>query len=522
MRIINDPLARHLPDIPEMYIGFIEEYSPTGRGDYIVSENHRLLNEHAVDSAFGKSLGHLFKIKAEIDGTKYAWNFINVLFQDKPHDSWLKAFAALEDSELHRLWVGTSRQSGGSRQHWVPVFHRTITPRLTKHPVQIIPAIRQIGDGGSVSEGFDGLGIIDRLAKLQDPDVHNQGLRERFGEITRFVQVVLDSPNAKISIPYQRDTILVHMNGKVLPIESLGSGIHEVVIIAAAATTLSNTIVCIEEPEIHLNPILQKKLLRYLKDKTTNQYFIATHSAALMDTEGAEIYHVTQTSGESRVERVTSNSKRSNVCEDLGYHPSDILQSNCVIWVEGPSDRIYINYWIKAKHPKLIEGVHYSVMFYGGRLAAHVSNLDIDEEIEDFISLRRLNRRGAILIDSDKDSPGARINTTKSRLRTEFERDAGVAWITAGREVENYVPATQIAQALADVAPRCKPLAKYGRYDNTLRLQTSKGETQANKVKVAKYVVENFVPDFSCLDLDKKITELVRFVAESNKTQILG
>lgn len=28
--------------------------------------------------------------------------------------------------------------------------------------------------------------------------------------------------------------------------------------------------------------------------------------------------------------------------DDLGFKASDLLQSNCVIWVEGPSDRIYI------------------------------------------------------------------------------------------------------------------------------------------------------------------------------------
>jgi hypothetical protein len=48
---------------------------------------------------------------------------------------------------------------------------------------------------------------------------------------------------------------------------------------------------------------------------------------------------------------------------------SDILLSTCIVLVEGPSDRLYLNYWIKGIAPDLEEGTHYSIMFYGGRLS---------------------------------------------------------------------------------------------------------------------------------------------------------
>ena len=86
------------------------------------------------------------------------------------------------------------------------------------------------------------------------------------------------------------DTILVHMDGKALPLSSLGTGIHEVIILASAATLLQRNVVCMEEPELHLNPILQKKLMRYLLQHTDNQYFITTHSAAIMDLPDAEVF----------------------------------------------------------------------------------------------------------------------------------------------------------------------------------------------------------------------------------------
>ncbi len=381
----------------------------------------------------------------------------------------------------------------------------------------MIPAIRKIGVKGSTSETFDGTGIIERVAKLQNPDVHSQNNRQGFNAITDFLRDVIDRPDATIEVPYERDTILVHMDGKVLPVESLGSGIHEVLILACAATVLQQHIVCIEEPELHLNPILQKKLLQYLTQHTLNQYFITTHSAALMDTPGAEIYHIRLKDGMSIVERATTNEHRSAVCEDLGYHPSDLLQANCVIWVEGPSDRIYINWWLRNTDPELVEGIHYSIMFYGGRLASHLSQAPDSDEISDFISLRRINRRGVMLMDSDRDKPHKPINATKRRLKKEFDTGPGHAWITDGREIENYLPPDFVALAIAKIHPNATPIVGSGKYDSVLHIRSGRGkQTVALKVDVARYIAANFKPDFGLLDLKKRVTALQRFIRESN------
>jgi energy-coupling factor transporter ATP-binding protein EcfA2 len=131
--------------------------------------------------------------------------------------------------EWQHLWSHlTGRTSGDINAHWIPQSIATLLERqITSFPqVNLIPAIRQVGPKTDILTDFSGRGLISRLAEIQSPDHDKRHERNLFDRINKFLQTVTGRNSAQIEIPHNREHILVHMDNKVLPLSSLGTGIH--------------------------------------------------------------------------------------------------------------------------------------------------------------------------------------------------------------------------------------------------------------------------------------------------------
>lgn len=384
-------------------------------------------------------------------------------------------------------------------------------------PVVTIASARRVeATEDDLPDWLSGRGIIRALATLQSPP-HDQwaSAQPRWAAINRFVQTVLGDPTASLNVPFDFSTIQVETPQRVLPLASLGSGVEQVIVLASAATVTSRSLVCLEEPETNLHPLLQKKLIRYLTDETDNQYIIATHSSHVLDDDRATAYHLRLTPGGTVARLAKRPHELVEICHDLGYRPSDLLQANCVIWVEGPSDRIYLRRWLELVDPTLAEGIDYSIMFYGGKLLSHLTMSE--DALSEFISLRRLNRASAILIDSDKTSSRQHISATKKRINDEFlaaDPAPGMPWVTKCYTIENYIPYEILKHAVETVHPKSS-LDEATQWQNPLGV-LSEGR-RFDKVAIASAAVGLLADEhLDVFDLRARVTELCDFIRTSN------
>lgn len=381
---------------------------------------------------------------------------------------WHHVKEALEHKGLGRYY----REPGaGQVEESLSQLSMAFADQLLKQipEIRLVPQFRQMRDGGF---DIDGSGAVNQLAAWLRPSPGHHEDMSRFREIQALLRDLLHEDAIEIDVDHTNTTIMVTNAGLRLPLDSYGTGLHELIILAIAVFSKQGVLFCIEEPEIHLHPRLQKEFLRFLADETQNKYVLTTHSPALLGmSEEVSVTHVWSQDGVTRATPVQAPADALKALADLGVSATDILQANSVIWVEGPSDRIYLNQWLSLEAPELREGIEYCIMFYGGRLLSHLSLKRGDclpcgfPRPEDLVPLLRMNQHSIIVMDSDKDEPRARLNKSKGRVRNECRESHVVCWITHGREIENYLPAEAVAQAYEEATGTTPTRLQFGLYD---------------------------------------------------------
>lgn len=411
------------------------------------------------------------------------------------------------------------RISGRNNHIYIPVL-RGLRPvyqngnNYTSKDIYKSRTIDDYFDSKTISNNiiYTGLSIYEDVQRLLLGDEKE---RELIGDFQLFLgQKIFDEK--VILIPKYDDDVL-HIkvgNSRQREIYNLGDGIQSIILILFVCFINRNRSCCIfiEEPELHLHPKWQRKLIAALLSINSHQYFFSTHSASFINIQGSSLYRVYRKNKVSIVKYTELNSDRRIALNDLGYLASDLFQTNFILWVEGPSDQEYVQSWIKQINPELELGIHYSILFFGGSV---YKNLLFDGESVNIDKLSEVNQNFGIILDSDRTNLYHRYSDEKRKLKEKFEELGYYCWITKYREIENYIPDDLYRDSVIEIHKVENISIANGFFEDRCKvIDNNSGTSVKSKIKLPNSIfsqiqknADGSTKSISCRDLREAIEE---------------
>jgi hypothetical protein len=291
--------------------------------------------------------------------------------------------------------------------------------------------------------------------------------RERIRSFERFLgETFFDNEPFSLTPRTKEDCLYVTIGTWERPIFELGDGVQSIIVLLYSLYFHNDqNLVCfIEEPELSLHPGMQRLFIDTLmrKEFENVQIFLTTHSNhfldMILDHRKISIFNFSQVLEKDILRFRVDNTQNEDIrlLDALGVRNSSIFMSNCTVWVEGITDRLYLNKYMEVlqmadlkgeyESGRLKEDLHYSYIEYGGSNIVHYS-FD-DEDNWEKIKASKISQRILLVVDED----GVTDKTSKKSERiSELKRHLEDRLVVLPcREIENSISAKVLEAVLRE------------------------------------------------------------------------
>jgi predicted ATP-dependent endonuclease of OLD family len=315
-----------------------------------------------------------------------------------------------------------------------------------------------------------GLDLYTRINRNRNDSKENRRLFDKFEDFIskNFFQGKGFEVVARYAEPGEQEHLHVSINNKEHEIHFLGDGIQALItLLYPVFLAKPKAWVFIEEPEVHLHPGMQRLFIETLlndptiKDKELT-IFLTTHSNHLFDTavenqDKVSVLAFQKTQEDPpRFSISATTSGQLNILNLLEVTNSSVFMANCAIWIEGPSDRIYLRKYleeyVKHHHPKLRlhEDLEYCFFEYAGSNLAHYVFSDDPEKLSvdetEKINAWFLANRIFLVADADGEKKKKKHSDLLDQQNDRFKY-----YILPVREIENLLSPALIAEQLPNI-----------------------------------------------------------------------
>lgn len=229
-----------------------------------------------------------------------------------------------------------------------------------------------------------------------------------------------------------------------VPVGERGSGVGSMFVLSLVDAYRERHIdtdyfLLFEEPGIWLHPEAKREMLGSLKQiaRSGGQVMLSTHSPIFIDRRGrGNLYLIQREEGKASLRRINEN--YLSAVEELGARNSDILQSDFVIYTEGPTDAAILEV-VAQNYVENWERKNITIQHLGG--TSNIKNCDP-------MDLKRINRNFCFLLDSDRQNAEDSPSNSVQEIQSSCEGIQAFVHILEYREIENYFSPTGINPTL--------------------------------------------------------------------------
>lgn len=167
----------------------------------------------------------------------------------------------------------------------------------------------------------------------------------------RFVDVDLSRAPARF---------IIDTPGGEVDIDALSSGEKEVLFVFTELYKLSlkNSIILFDEPDLHLNEEIQRRIPMQLKALgENNQIWIATHSLGLMNAVGYnELFKIENYSGKNQVAQAFDDYTKMEMFRSVAGHVGIVTLGEKIVFLEGTerTDKFILDSWFLKEKGKIV------------------------------------------------------------------------------------------------------------------------------------------------------------------------
>lgn len=231
---------------------------------------------------------------------------------------------------------------------------------------------------------------------------------------------------------------------KPYPIMESGRGLRNALFILLVAHLEDLSPIIVDEPEGHLHPAVVRKLIDYLATKTSKQFILATHSAAIIRHSRVASVLVSRMTPEGKI-YLESVTDKVSVLREIGHDIQDLLTADFYFLTEGQNDaKVFRRLMNLLLGDELTEKISISYVPMGG------SNM---KNLCDFLAEFESSEKVQIILDKEPNEEFARaeFKTTASNLKIPLHTLERYA-------IENYLP-PRLYERLG-----CLPLNEGGKF----------------------------------------------------------